>query len=117
MSANENVGPKAITAPRTCRNSNHGNNHCMLGTSHVLPPAADDSIWQAPRFGRLGDLLRAARDEVDEDVLAEVLGRGIEGATAVEPGHEGDELRQCPRALEHERVDRDPFLRAALHFA
>ena len=38
----------------------------------------------------------SSRDEVDEDVFAEMLGRRVERATTVHPGDEGDEFGDAP---------------------
>src|ERR1700690_3343305 len=71
-----------------------------------------DSTWTSipAAFG-------PAADEVDQHVLAQGLGLGEERPATVEPGDVGHELGQRPGALEHERVDRDPGLRAALDLA
>jgi hypothetical protein len=44
-----------------------------------------------------GDALRLLADVVDEHVLAEVLRLDVEGAAAVDPAHEVDELGQVAR--------------------
>ena len=44
-------------------------------------------------------------------------GRGVERPAPVHPGHERHEVGKGARPLEHERVDRDALLRAALHLA
>ena len=58
-----------------------------------------------------------AVEEVDEHVLTERVGRGEEGAAAVEPGHLLDEVAQCGRRIEHERVDTDAVAGAPCHLA
>src|SRR5438093_9549956 len=52
-------------------------------------------------------------DEVDEHVAAERVGRGEEGAAAVELGQALDEVPQVAVGVEHERVDADLLPRAA----
>src|SRR5919198_2436250 len=81
-------------------------------TGGMLPVVSSEGM-----LGELRNLSGPSRHEVDEDVLAQPLRRRIEGASAVEPGHERNELGQRPGSLEHERVDRDPLLRAALDLA
>src|SRR5712691_8786634 len=58
----------------------------------------------------------AGADEVDDDVLAQLLGGGEERTAVVDAGHVLDEAREVRAALQHERVDRDALARAALHF-
>src|SRR5437764_6601765 len=46
---------------------------------------------------------------VDEDVLPETVGGGVEGAAAVDLRHLVHEVGQVAAALHHERIDRDVF--------
>jgi hypothetical protein len=62
----------------------------VIRSARGVPQRRDD-----PRSG-LGHVLCAAAHEIDEDVLAEVLGRGIERAAAVHARHVRDELGKSP---------------------
>src|SRR6476646_6642136 len=134
MIGKANVGPNTTIAPMTCRNRNSARSGDKRKTSWVWPewacPDGDGPGTPArgypgnsgavTRFGRPRASAGPAgpvRHEVDEDVLAEVLRRRVERPAPVEPGHQGHELRQRPRPLEHEGVDRDPLARAALDLA
>src|SRR5713101_3683502 len=55
-------------------------------------------------------------DVVDEDVLAEAVGRGEEGAAMVDARHLLHEGHQGAALLQHEGVDGDALARAALRF-
>src|SRR3954471_15936857 len=75
---NTNVGPNTTIAPITCRNRNS----CSIDTltSITRPRAAA----RYPSRPILRHVPRAPLDEVDEHVLAEVLGLRVEGAALVQ---------------------------------
>ena len=50
------------------------------------------------------------RKVVDEEVFAEAVGAGVEGAAFVDAGHIVDEAAQNGAVVEHKRVDRDPLV-------
>src|SRR5882762_10261922 len=53
------------------------------------------------------DALALAADVVDEEVLAEAIGAGVERTTAIDAGHALDEGAQARAVVEHEGVDGD----------
>src|SRR5258708_5175615 len=64
---------------------------------------------------RASDLLSFVADVVDEEVLAQAIGTGVERAAAIDARHLLDERPQARAVVEHERVDRDPHARDPLH--
>src|SRR5438094_6271932 len=57
------------------------------------------------------------RDVIDQNVLAKAVGGGVEGTALVDLGELVHELFQVVVAVQHEGVDDDALLRAALHLA
>ena len=116
--------PTHATLPVTAaRPGRHWPDRRTCQTQQVLvngarPSAATAATRSPPRSrARATTFFRPPADEVDQDVLAEPLGRRVEGAAAVHAGHQRHEVGQGARPLEHERVDGDALLRAALHLA
>src|SRR5947208_1399292 len=96
-----------IDGPRALRGGGPRSIRRIAAPNRVMRPDSDGR-------GASAGPARAVCHKVDEDVLAEALRRRVEGAAAVHPGDERDELGERPRALEHERVDGDPVAGAAL---
>ena len=53
------------------------------------------------------DPLPLLGEEIDEEILAEVLGSGVEGPAVVQPGDLLDELQQVGVLAEHEDIQAD----------
>ena len=100
----------------TCRNRKNGENWAR-STVYYLVAAAGARPRTLRRIGATTRRFVRRLTKSTRTYSPRCSGVGVERAAAVEPGHVGDELGQRPRPLEHERVDRDPLLRAALHLA
>ena len=121
MNENANVGPNATIAPRTCRNSRYGNSqrqiHRALLASATATGMQDRPRASARRIRRYDTRFVRRLTKSTSTYSPSRSGRRVERPAAVEPGHVRHELGEGPRPLEHERVDRDPLLRAALDLA
>src|SRR5712691_87574 len=62
------------------------------------------------------DALALVGDIVDDDVIAHLVGRGIENAAGIQARKLVDEALSVKVGAEHEGVDFDSALGAALHF-
>src|SRR5581483_39773 len=80
--------------------------------------ARASSLFYSNPGGRLlpADALALVRDVVDDDVVADLIGRGIENAPRVEAGELVDEAAAVEIRAEHEGIDLDAALRAAPDF-
>ena len=54
------------------------------------------------------------RKVIDEEIFAEAVGPGVEGAAFLDAGEIVDEAAQDRAAVEHKRVDGDPLARDTL---
>src|SRR5689334_11750810 len=78
------------------------------------PVSGETSLTAAGR--RASDTLALVGEVIDQHVLAEMVGAGVERATAVDLRHLFDECAQARRVVEHEGVDDDAFAGDALDF-
>ena len=62
------------------------------------------------------DALALIIQVVDDDVIAHLIGRGVEDAAGVQPRELVDKSLPVKIRAEHESIDLDAALRAALHF-
>src|SRR3990172_6651505 len=92
-------------------------------TSSAIPASSATQLTPLafmadPQSGRLRapQVLPLVGDVVHEDVLAQLIRRGVEDATLVDLRHLVDELLQVVVAVQHEGVDGDALLCAPLHF-
>ena len=87
----------------------------LVGLSGVIP-------GRNQRSGTIQRALRASEpfafvgDIVNDDVIPHLIGGGIEDATGIKPGKLVNESLSIKVSAEHEGVNLDAALRAALHF-
>src|SRR5215470_1126544 len=72
--------------------------------------------WHSCGRSRTPDALALVGEIIDDDVVADLIGRGVEHAPGVEPRQLIDEAAAVEVGAEHEGVDLDAALRAAPHF-
>ena len=100
---------------------------CVIRRAGTCPEAGNHKAVQAgmpiltARQGNdrtpLRNPLALVAHVVDQNVLAKVVGRGVERAAFVDAGHLIDKAGQPRRRLEHEGVDHDVLARGAAHLA
>src|SRR6266849_2788889 len=96
---------------------------CLAGTLPIIsiwaaePPAGKGRVSGDSGAAAAGAAALPAADGVDQDVLAETIGRDEKRPPLVDPGHLVDELGQIRSALKHECVYDDAVACAAPHLA